>query len=126
MATKSTSARWKQPGRRWDETDARAALEALAASKLTQEEFARQNGFTAQRLHWWRRSFSESSEGDEMARATLVPVVVRGGNGSGDAPRSESASVVVRVGRAVVELRDTPRIDSEWLARFVLDLGGER
>lgn len=125
--SKLDSGRWSEPGRRWDEADARAALEALASSGLGVDAFARKHGFTAQRLRDWcdrlrlplPRSWTGTRRGGSTA---LVPVVVK------PAPVTlrvdDGVAVVIRVGSAVIELRRPAAVDPAWLARFVAEVGG--
>ena len=40
---------------RWSEVDARGVLESWRRSGLSLERFAKQRGFVAQRLRWWKR-----------------------------------------------------------------------
>ena len=48
---------FRAPGRgqRWTASDAKAALDECAKSKLSAAAFAREHGFDPQRLYWWRR-----------------------------------------------------------------------
>ena len=43
---------------KWSDVEARGVLEAWRRSGLPLEKFARQRGFVAQRLRWWRHKFN--------------------------------------------------------------------
>lgn len=63
--------------------------------------------------------------GGSTRAATLVPVVVK--EADPDATWSNSGGggcLTVRIGRAVVEVREPERLDWVWLARFVSEIGG--
>lgn len=53
----SASRSWLK-SRRWAETEARAALDALSQSGLSVAEFSDREGLDAQRLYSWRRRLS--------------------------------------------------------------------
>ena len=59
---KHTSLALYRSGRRWTETEAREALNALDASGLSATEFAYRQGIDAQRLYWWRRRLANSRD----------------------------------------------------------------
>ena len=64
---------------RWSETTAREALNALASSALGPEAFARQHGFSGQRLRQWSKRLGvplPRRQREERSTA-LLPVFVR-------------------------------------------------
>jgi hypothetical protein len=90
--------------RRWTSTDARLVLKAQAASGLSVNAFAMQQGLDAQRLYFWKRRLETETEGTP----TFVEVM----------PRTEAAvvEVVLRSGRI---LRISAAIDTPTLRRLV-------
>jgi transposase-like protein len=54
--------------RPWDEEDARVALDEYSRSGLSQGAFARQHGFSRERLTWWRKKL-----GVDVATTEPVP-----------------------------------------------------
>jgi hypothetical protein len=97
---------------RWTEVEARAALEDLARSGLSEQAFASREGLDLQRLQRWRRRFEAESDttASEPARPTFVEV-----------PRREAAvlELVLLSGR-VLRMRES--IDPEVLRRIALAL----
>ena len=53
--------------RRWTEKEARAALAALAASRLSTRAFAAREGIDPQRLYCWRRKLGPSGSREVVA-----------------------------------------------------------
>lgn len=89
---------------RWTVADARAALEALAASGLAPSEFAMREQLDIQRIYRWRRRLSASA-------ATALPAFVE------LRPRgAEPIEVVLRSGRV---LRVSEAVDAAALGRLV-------
>jgi transposase-like protein len=98
---------------RWGAEEARRVLAAWQRSSLSLNAFAREHGFTAQRLGWWKRRILDGG-GDELAR--FVPVVVQ------QAVERErvGAAVVLRSPRGTaVEVLDTRAVSPEWLSALV-------
>ena len=58
--------------RRWTEKEARAALAALAASRLSLRAFAKREGIDAQRLYSWRRKLAASPEREVVTPPAFV------------------------------------------------------
>jgi hypothetical protein len=92
---------------RWTETEARAALSALARSRLTIRAFASREGLDVQRLYVWRRRL-------EMLAGTIKTspppfVEIRPGG-------RDRVEVVARTGRV---LRCTEEISSSALIRLI-------
>ena len=111
--------------RPWDEADALVALEAFDASGMSGAAFAREHGFSRERLSWWRRKLGPGRHGAEAEAApTLVRVRVvareEGAAGSveraGVGSRGSGVEVVVRGGRRV---RLSRGFDEETLYRVV-------
>lgn len=121
MAKTNDRSGWSEPGRRWDEADAREALKALSESGMSAPAFARQHGFSAQRLRSWRPRLSESAAGPAASARLLVPLTVRG---SAAPTGAQAPVVVVRAGGAVMEIRDVESVDPIWLARVMVGMGG--
>ncbi|MBK8938187.1 MAG: hypothetical protein IPM79_11225 [Polyangiaceae bacterium] len=111
---------------RWSETTAREALNALASSALGPEAFARQHGFSGQRLRQWSKRLGvplPRRQREERSTA-LLPVFVRRKRRRCRYRSGDSGALTVRVGRAVVQVREPEQIDAVWLARFVSQVGG--
>ena len=58
----------------WTEVEARGVLESWRRSGLSIERFAKQRGFTPQRLYWWKKKIVLTADRDEPK---LVPVRVK-------------------------------------------------
>lgn len=112
---------------RWNETEARAALEALASSALVPEAFARQHGFSGQRLRNWSARLRVALPRRQRTKPSraLVPVVVQRAEAEAvSSSDGAGGALTVRVGCAAVEVREPERVDLAWLAHFVRELGG--
>lgn len=92
---------------RWTEEEARAALAALAASRLTIRAFASREGLDVQRLYVWRRKLETSAETTKTSPPPFVEI--RPG-------RPDRVEVVVRTGRV---LRCAAEISSNALVRLI-------
>lgn len=77
---------------RWTEKEARAALAALAKSRLTIRAFASREGLDVQRLYVWRRKLETPAGTNERSAPPFVEI--RSG-------RPERVEVVVRTGRVL-------------------------
>lgn len=93
-------------GRRWTEDDARAVLDAHAASGLSVAAFAAREGLDPQRVYSWRRRLGRSIE------ATSAPAFIE----IRPSAKCEVLEIVLRGGRVV---RVTESIDPSVLRRFV-------
>lgn len=94
---------------RWGAEEARRVLAAWQRSGISLNAFAREHGFTAQRLGWWKRRLDKGG-GEELAR--FVPVVVHQGE-----RERVSATVVLRSPRGTaVEVLDAQAVSPEWLS----------
>lgn len=97
---------------RWGAEEARRVITAWRRSGLSLNAFAREHGFTAQRLGWWKRKVGAG--GAELAR--FVPVVV----GPTTATATARATVVLRSPRGTaVEVLDAQAVSPEWLSALV-------
>ena len=97
---------------RWGAEEARRVLAAWRRSGLSMNAFAREHGFTAQRLGWWKQKVGEG--GAELAH--FVPVVV----GRATAGGTAAVTVVVRSPRGTaVEVLDAQAVSPEWLSVLV-------
>jgi transposase-like protein len=97
--------------RRWTVDDAHSALAELAASGLSVDAFARQEGLDAQRLYRWQRRLAGERHDDERAAAPEV-VEIR-------ARTAAPVEIVLVSGRM---LRVSETIDVAALARLVATL----
>jgi transposase-like protein len=97
--------------RRWTESEARAALAAVAASGLTPREFAAREGLDHQRFYAWQRKLSKPVR--EAASPAFIEV------------RPSAAEVVEVVLRSGVVLRVRESIDASVLERLVSALDGK-
>jgi hypothetical protein len=128
MSSKKTDSVWAETGRRWNEEDAREALAALDASGLSAEGFARAQGFSAQRLWWWRHRLASAPKHSGPRRAphhgaSLLPVVVRQRSVETQGAIERCAVVSVRVGVARIDVEDPGSVDPAWVATLVTTIG---
>lgn len=99
----------------WTEVEARGVLESWRRSGLSIERFARQRGFTPQRLYWWKKKLGIPAAHDAPK---LVPVHVKP-----EARRGEPVTVLLRTGHMLKVAHD---FDEHAFARVVALLeGGE-
>ena len=105
---------------KWSEVEARGVLEAWRRSGLPLEHFARQRGFVAQRLRWWKSKFARAEKALAVAKMpALLPVRV-----SEEAPkRGEPVTVLLRTGHM---LKVSHGFDEDAFARVVSLLEGNR
>lgn len=82
----------------WSEVEARGVLGAWRKSGISIERFARQRGFTPQRLYWWKRKLgiSTKSEPAAVSSPVLLPVELRA-----EARRGEPVTVLLRTGHLI-------------------------
>jgi transposase-like protein len=109
--------------RRWRVPEARAALDALAASGLSVSAFAEQEGLDQERLYRWRRRFARDRKVEGCAvtpPATPAIIELR----AAKSPRPWSAETVpveiVLVSGIVLRVAET--IDPARLARLIAAL----
>ena len=107
---------------RWTLEVARQMLAEWRASGLALEAFARQRGFVAQRLRWWRKQLGAEVEraATPRARAALVPVTVRGLADEGGG----AAFVVVIEGGGQLEVREVSATTAAWVGVMLATLRG--
>jgi hypothetical protein len=91
--------------RRWTSTDARLVLKTQAASGLSVNAFATQQGLDAQRLYFWKRRLETETQG--VQTPTFIEVLAR---------TEAAVEVVLRSGRI---LRISAAIDTSTLRRLV-------
>lgn len=105
---------------KWSEVEARGVMEAWRRSGLPLERFAKQRGFVAQRLRWWRAKWSRAEKTLAVSEMpALLPV--RMGK---DAPRrGEPVTVLLRTGHM---LKVSHGFDEDAFARVVALLEGSR
>ncbi len=96
--------------RRWTAEEATRVLTAWRQSELSVRAFSRQNGFTAQRVYWWKKRL-ESWSGEPVR---LVPVVTP--SAIGVEPR-----VCVRLGADLV-IEVSGAVSPEWLSALARGL----
>lgn len=107
---------------RWTAGVAERVLAAQEASGESVAEFARRQGFCAQRLFWWRSRLGDwRSSGKEAP--SLVPVVVAAERGERG---GEKAQVELRLGEVTVEVLDAASVSPGWLAALVRELGAAK
>ena len=101
-------------GHRWDEADARVALQAWRESGTSGERFAAEHGFNPQRLFWWRKRLEEGEVAGGGVR--LIPAEI--------VSLSESArkAVVVRAPGGVVIEADSNAVSPSWIAVLAREL----
>jgi hypothetical protein len=102
---------------KWSEVEARGVLEAWRRSGLPLEAFARQRGFVAQRLRWWRAKFARAEKALAMRAPAVLPVRVS----PESARRGEPVTVLLRTGHM---LKVSHGFDEEAFARVVALLEG--
>ena len=92
---------------RWTEQEARAALAALAASRLSTRAFAAREAIDIQRLYSWRRKLAASPSREVVASPAFVEL---------RPPSLERVEVVLRSG---IVLRVSESIDGAAIRRLV-------
>ena len=109
--------------RPWDEDDARVALEAFDTSGMSGAAFAREHGFTRERLWGWRPKLGDRRPRAEALPALLpvrvvdtVPTIARSKEPEARASLGSGVEVVVRDSRRV---RLAQGFDAETLYRAV-------
>lgn len=103
---------------KWSEIEARGVLEAWQRSGLPLERFAKQRGFVAQRLRWWKRKFAQAERALAAAPTpALLPVRLTGEPGR----RGEPVTVLLRTGHM---LKVSHGFDEDAFARVVALLEG--
>lgn len=103
---------------KWSEVEARGVLEAWQRSGLPLEKFARQRGFVAQRLRWWRAKFKRV---DKAMLLGSVPAVLPVQVSREDSRRGEPVTVLLRTGHM---LKVSHGFDESAFARVVALLEG--
>lgn len=126
MSTRDTTEQRKVP-RRWRQWSLEEAQEVLAewrASGQPLGRFARQRGYSAERLRWWKKRLGEwKGESAGAEQSALVPVVVSAPELTVAVASAQAAAVVVRVpGGPVVEVAEPGAVKPEWLAAVVSQL----
>jgi transposase-like protein len=109
--------------RRWRVPEARAALDALAASGLSVRAFAEQEGLDQERLYRWRRRFAR----DRKAEARFVtppatPAIIELRAATSPRPRPAETEPVEIVLVSGIVLRVAETIDPARLARLIAAL----
>jgi transposase-like protein len=105
--------------RRWRAREARAALDAAAASGLSVSEFAEREGLVAERLYRWQRRFA--GEPETEARAPTPPAAPAIIELRPTMRRDDAGSVEIVLVSGVV-LRVAETIDPDTVARLVAAL----
>jgi len=112
--------------RRWRVPEARAALDALAASGLSVSAFAEQEGLDEERLYRWRRRFAREDKAAARAvtlpAAPALPAIVELRAATSPSPRRAETDPVQIVLVSGVVLRVAETIDPTRLARLVAAL----
>lgn len=114
----------------WSEKTARRLLAELATSGTSLAQFARERGFQAERLNWWRRRFARE-EGPRPARratpkAALAPLTfIPATIATTPSLARRTERVIVRLGGAIeVEATSTALLSPTWLAAVARALVG--
>ncbi len=108
--------------RRWGVTEARAALDALAASGLSVSAFAEQEGIDEERRYRWRRRFARERKVEARAvTSTTTPAIIEL-RAATPRPRRAAAESVEIVLVSGVVLRVAETIDPARLARLIAGL----
>lgn len=103
---------------KWSEVEARGVLEAWRRSGLPLERFARQRGFVAQRLRWWKQKIARAEKAIATTAApALLPVRLAGDQ----LRRGEPVTVLLRTGHM---LKVSHGFDEDAFARVVALLEG--
>jgi transposase-like protein len=112
--------------RRWRVPEARAALDALAASGLSVSAFAEQEGLDKERLYRWRRRFAREHKAEARAVTTpatpATPAIIELRAKTSPSPRRAAIEPVEIVLVSGVVLRVAETIDPARLARLVAAL----
>jgi len=101
--------------RQWKLDEAKQALTALCESGLPLATFARREGYSAQRLRWWKGRLGDCHGSPEQT-AVLVPAIV---TGLATAAASEAVITVRAAGDVVVEITDVAAVPAAWVAELV-------
>jgi transposase-like protein len=107
---------------RWTAEEARKALQHWKQSGQSAEAYARAQGFSPQRLWWWKKRLGTSPrEREGGAVPTLVPMRVR----IPEPPVHVEHAVSIRVrGGLSVEI-DASRVSPAWVAELVTELASK-
>jgi transposase-like protein len=110
--------------RRWRVPEARAALDALAASGLSVSAFAEREGLDEERLYRWRRRFARERKAEAGAvTPPATPPIIELRAAPTPRPRHAETERVEIVLASGVVLRVAETIDPAGLARLVAALG---
>ncbi len=101
---------------KWSEVEARGVLDAWRKSGLPLERFAKQRGFVAQRLRWWRKKLNRADRA-LAAPPALLPVRLS----AESARRGEPVTVLLRTGHVI---KVAHGFDEDAFARVVALLEG--
>ena len=106
----------KRGWRQWTAEDARRELSDWRASGKSQVAFARERGYSKQRLSWWRDRLAQWNGPSAALSPVLVPAAVT-------MPAVPSGGVTLQLpGGLVVEVADTSKVSARWLAAFAREL----
>ena len=100
---------------RWDEAQARRALQVWKESGLSGAKFAAKHGLNAQRLFWWRKRLEEDVV--QQPRVRLIPADV-----VGLAEAAHPKAVVIRIAGGVAIEVDSDAVSPSWVAALVREL----
>ena len=103
---------------KWSEVEARGVLDAWRKSGLPLERFAKQRGFVAQRLRWWKWKFARA---EKALAAGAVPALLPVRVSQEPARRGEPVTVLLRTGHM---LKVSHGFDEDAFARVVAILEG--
>ena len=109
--------------RRWRVPEARAALDALAASGLSVSAFAEQEGLDEERLYRWQRRFARERKAEpRTVTPSATPAIVELRTATSPNSRRDATTPVQIVLVSGVVLRVAETIDPARLARLVAAL----
>ena len=104
---------WQQ----WTSEDARRELAAWRASRQPLAAFARERGYSTQRLRWWRDRLAQWNGQTAALAPVLVPAAIA------TPPTTASGLVTLQMpGGVFVEVEDPAKVPAQWLAALAREL----
>lgn len=100
---------------RWTEETARVTLAERAASTVSDEQFARERGFSPQRLYYWRHRLGGSKNAARAPEVAFVPVTLQRATRRAN-PSGQPYIEILRNG-IIVRVRED--LDVSHIARLV-------
>src|SRR5258708_29610715 len=100
---------------RWTEDTARVTLAERAASNLSNEQFARERGFSPQRLYYWQHRLGVSKSVARLPEVEFVPVTLPRATLRSD----PSGPAYIEILRNGIVIRVREDLDVSHIARLV-------